>query len=232
MHPRITTVFFDAGNTLLRAHPGIAEVYVEVAARHGIDRTVEEIRTRFQAAWKKKAGTPQRMREEGRLTSEEVKNFWKSFVREIFSLSRSPEGFDAFFEELYERFADPDTWRTYDDVVPCLDALRGRGLALGVLSNWDERLPRILAGHGLDTYFETVVISAVEGWEKPAREIFEVAVERLGSRPGETLHVGDSPHDDFHGAVGAGLQAALLDRQDLFRDFQGRRIRSLGELVD
>jgi len=225
-------VFFDAGNTLLRAHPGVSELYVEVAGRHGIRREVPAIRTRFKEGWQRRAGMHERPAQRGGLTSEGVKSWWGGFVAEVFELSSADARYGGFFEELYERFAHPSTWQTFDDVVPCLEALGGRGLRLGVLSNWDSRLPGILEGHGLLGYFDPVVISAVEGWEKPHPRIFEIAVQRLGVDPASVVHVGDNPVDDYAGASKAGLRGVLLDRDGSFPGFEGRRIRTLLELCE
>ena len=39
--------------------------------------------------------------------------------------------------ELYDRFAQADSWHVYDDVRETLTDLRQRGLRLAVVSNWD-----------------------------------------------------------------------------------------------
>ena len=40
-------------------------------------------------------------------------------------------------------------------------------------------------------YLDTVLLSEDEGVEKPSREIFQRACQRLGIKPEETVHVGD-----------------------------------------
>ena len=101
-------------------------------------------------------------------------------------------------------------------MIPTLGALEAAGLRLAVVSNWDRRLPDILAGLELSGYFSEVVVSASEGIEKPASAIFHRALERLGVLPERALHVGDSPVEDYLGAEMAGLSAALVDRRRLF----------------
>ena len=51
---------------------------------------------------------------------------------------------ETFFHELYERFARPDAWEVFPDVVSVLEELAESGLKLGVISNWDERLRPLL----------------------------------------------------------------------------------------
>jgi FMN phosphatase YigB (HAD superfamily) len=54
----------------------------------------------------------------------------------------------------------------------------------------------------------------------------------MGLSAGETIHVGDSPLEDYTGAETAGLGAALIDRHELFADEPYRRISSLEEILD
>ena len=64
-------------------------------------------------------------------------------------------------------------------MIPTLDALAARGLKLGVISNWDERLRPLLRRLKLAGYFETIVVSREVRASKPARAIFQHAVRRL-----------------------------------------------------
>ncbi len=112
-----------------------------------------------------------------------------------------------------------------------LEALAGRGIRLAVISNWDRRLPDILRSLEIFEIFETVTVSSVEGVEKPSSEIFHRTLERLGISAGETIHIGDSPLEDYAGAETAGLGAALIDRHNLFANEPYRRISSLNEIL-
>ena len=60
-----------------------------------------------------------------------------------------------------------------------LDRLQARGVKLGILSNNDERLRRLLAALELDGYFDTLVLSAEVGAGKPSPAMFATAQERL-----------------------------------------------------
>jgi putative hydrolase of the HAD superfamily len=118
----------------------------------------------------------------------------------------------TFFDELYARFATPDAWRVFEDVVPALDTLAARDLKLAVISNWDERLRPLLEQLKLAGYFEVIVVSREVGAAKPARAIFDHAVRKLGLPPETVLHVGDSLSMDVRGAQAAGLSALRLNR--------------------
>ena len=119
----------------------------------------------------------------------------------------------AGHEALVARFEDPGTYRLFPEVLEVLDELRKRGVTVGVVSNWSERLPALLTALGVADRFQFVVTSAEMRAEKPERAIFERALFRAGVPPEEALHVGDHLDRDVRGALGAGLRAALVDRQ-------------------
>jgi putative hydrolase of the HAD superfamily len=60
-------------------------------------------------------------------------------------------------------------------------------------------------------YFDRVYDSAVVGVEKPDVTIFQKALNDLGVRPEETLHVGDLESVDVLGARRAGIHPILVD---------------------
>lgn len=103
-------------------------------------------------------------------------------------------------------------FQVFEDVLPCLEALRAQGLRLAVVSNWDYSLERTLERRGLRAMFDCVLASLEVGIEKPNAGIFRAAESQLGLCPDELLHVGDHPVDDYEGALRAGWHALLLDR--------------------
>ena len=78
-------------------------------------------------------------------------------------------------------------------------------LRVGVLSNWDERLPQLLDALGATPHLDFVLTSRQAAVEKPAAEIFARARELGGVAPGaRAVHVGDSVGTDVRGAATAG----------------------------
>lgn len=109
-----------------------------------------------------------------------------------------------------KRYVDPAVaWRLFDDTIPALEALAGRGWRHVVLSNHVPELEAIVHGLGLAGLVERVFSSAVTGYEKPHREAFASALRVR--RDGEPVWmVGDNPEADFEGARRAGLDAVLV----------------------
>ena len=106
------------------------------------------------------------------------------------------------------------TGEQIDRVVSTIEAMGYQarpmpGVRMAIVSNWDNSLHRTLRMFGLTEYFEHVVASLEEGVEKPEARIFQIALERAGVEPGDALHVGDNPIDDWQGAKNVGMRALL-----------------------
>jgi putative hydrolase of the HAD superfamily len=163
----------------------------------------------------------------GGVSGEEA--FWRSFLTRVRSRLDGGTVTPEAFARLAAHFRSPASWAVYGDVLPALEELAGRGVALAVISNWDSHLPRLLDALALTPFFRVVSVSAIEETGKPGPEIFRRTCARLGVAAAETLHVGDSPTDDLAGARAAGLWALLLDRNDRHPDIAAR-VRSLADV--
>ncbi|HEY5742404.1 MAG TPA: HAD-IA family hydrolase, partial [Terrimicrobiaceae bacterium] len=123
----------------------------------------------------------------------------------------------AWFDELYDHFANPGVWVLYDDAVRCLDRLAGR-FRLAVISNFDGRLRRVLEDLGVAQSFEQLFISSEMGCEKPDQEIFRRALKVMDVEPGKCLHAGDDPERDWTGAAAAGIPVFPVQRPEVTLD--------------
>jgi putative hydrolase of the HAD superfamily len=85
---------------------------------------------------------------------------------------------------------------------------------LAVVSNFDytPMAWHILEREAVADLFETVVVSDEVGWRKPSPVIFELALRRMGTAPGDALFVGDRADIDVAGAQGVGMAAAWINR--------------------
>jgi putative hydrolase of the HAD superfamily len=95
----------------------------------------------------------------------------------------------------------------FPDVLANLEAL-AENFTILALTNGNASLQKI----GIDHLFHDAVTATDVGAAKPAREIFEVAIERSGYSAIEILHVGDHPETDIDGAREAGMQTAWMNR--------------------
>lgn len=198
-HGPVRALFFDVGGTLLHPFPSVGAVYASVANRHGIATTADAMERAFRQSWTA-------------LGRSDLTTSRKEWWREVVFASLGQEN-EACFEELYSAFARPEVWRVFPDVEATLQVAQARGLHIGVISNWDERLRPLLSALGLARYFKTMTISCEVGVEKPDVKIFLAALRAAGVTANETVHIGDSYDHDVRGAEAVGMAAILLDRR-------------------
>ena len=141
--------------------------------------------------------------------------------------------FERCRETMRESFVSATFFVLYPEVEQVLSSLRKAGIRLGVVSNWEPRLPLLCRNHGLDGYFEFVLASETEGYAKPGPWLFKRALELAEVEPKLAAHVGDSFEHDVLGASQLGITAILLDRGDYYEAGRWKpTVRSLVELVE
>ncbi|KAG9291210.1 hypothetical protein G9A89_021712 [Geosiphon pyriformis] len=95
-------------------------------------------------------------------------------------------------DSLYKKFSTSDAYRLYPDTKPVLKELHSRNIKLGVISNSDERVAKVLSSLGIGKFWDFVLVSSEVGYEKPSPMIFQKALEFDDEiKEQEILHVGD-----------------------------------------
>jgi len=123
-------------------------------------------------------------------------------------------------------------------VVDTLQALRERGLHVGMVSNIDEdQLAHLLEIAGVRPFFDSLLSSEAAGACKPHAAIFEEALRRAGCAPGEALFVGDTLAQDIAGANAMGMRSVLIwhrdDKQPSYAEIRPTHvIRRIPELLE
>ena len=210
----IRTVFFDAAGTLFEAREPIGRTYARLARDFGLDASEDVVDASFRRAFGAAPGlacgpghSPDELR---RLEL----GWWRERVGETFASLGKFADFGAYFNALFAYFADPLHWIADIEAARILKRLNSDGIKLGVISNFDYRLYRILDGLDLTRFFDSITISSEAGYAKPRREVYEAAMAQAGVTPREAMHVGDSEHLDFAPATALGMAAVLIDRED------------------
>jgi putative hydrolase of the HAD superfamily len=226
---RFRAVVFDAGGTLLNPLPSFHELFARVLAEHGhtldpgeIGRGLEAIPRRFVEA----ADADERWT----TSPQGSRKFWVS-VYDLFLEQAGLPTSDGLQDALYSAFTDVHNYALLPDVPDTLERLEAAGIALGIISNFEDWLDDLLGFLEVRDRFPVRVISGVEGVEKPDPEIFRRALERLDLSAPEVVYVGDVPAIDIRPALELGMGAVLIDRHDRYPSHDGTRIRDLRELV-
>jgi putative hydrolase of the HAD superfamily len=225
LRPQARAISFDVTGTLLGL-PRLGELYADAFQRHGLAADAATLAEVVPAVWQEFSIRTRLGEDRFTAHPEGAKGFWRELVARVAARLELPPPTPFLSAELFERFAHADAWELFADVPPALPALRAAGLRLAVISNFDARLPRLLADAGLADAFDAVVYSEEVGVEKPHPAIFEELLERLELPASRVLHVGDSRRDDVEGARAVGMQALWLTRGSRRGD-----VSSLAELA-
>lgn len=230
---RYPFILLDVGQTLIGPRRSYGAIYAGVLAGIGLRLDQQQLQRGI-------AGAAEQLRRQIPTGADRFSffpggedEFWLRFVRASLRGAGGSEVDDGLarraLEPLREAFKPADTWKVFDDVVPALEALRAGGCRLGIVSNWDSRLPALLERLGLGDYFDAIGVSALQRVEKPDPRLFRHVLDRLGARPEQALHVGDVPELDGAGARSAGVDAVMIDRDDSF-DRSQRAVSDLSDL--
>jgi HAD superfamily hydrolase (TIGR01509 family) len=86
---------------------------------------------------------------------------------------------------------------------------------IGIVTNHirSEQVKKI-AAIGVEPFIDELVVSDEVGVAKPAAQVFQTALSRLGGTPDQAVMIGDSWSSDILGATGLGIRAIWLNRYD------------------
>jgi len=213
---RYPFVLLDVGETILAPRRSFGAVYADILGGLGIELPVEALDGALRTTWEEMERLVPRGADRYGHVSEGEEGYWRRFVRSTLEKLDGDLALDDVssraLPRLRDAFARPEAWRVYPVVSGVIERLRSDGACVAVVSNWDSRLPALLRALALDGLLDAVVVSALEGREKPDPGLFRIALERLGGEPHDAIHVGDVPALDVEGARAAGIRGILVDR--------------------
>ena len=99
------------------------------------------------------------------------------------------------------------------DALQILTWLRERGIRSGVCSNAPfppEMMRRQVASNGITELVDAIVFSSEVGRRKPAPEVYQAAIDAIGTTPQQTVFVGDRVREDYEGPRAVGMRAVVV----------------------
>jgi HAD superfamily hydrolase (TIGR01509 family) len=216
----IEVVFFDVGNTLLfpdhektlaplwdrGIHPTEAQLFAaERVARQDMDLIVSQTRKVDVQYWETYYSHLLRT-----LNVSDI-----SLRLELVALARTSSNWS----------------RMLPGTIDVLGSMKQK-YRLAVISNSDGHMAERLGSIGLGKYFEQVIDSGNVGFEKPAPQIFQTALERMSVLANRALYLGDIYSIDYLGAQKVGMTAMLMDIAGVYAMRSEPRIESLDQLPD
>ena len=200
----LKAVLFDWGDTLMdfQYDPDL----MDAAFRAGLDALgradlapADEIRAHFWETFEPLIWAP------GTIEEIEYPNMIRQAI-EHFGTEISDEELGRFLEAEHAAWEPARVLGSTTHAM--LEALRSRGLRLGLVSNaFDPAwlLHRDLEQMGIAERIDHAVFSSEVGKRKPHPAIFEHALGALEVSPAEALFVGDRLYEDVHGAAEVGM---------------------------
>ena len=202
---RITTVLFDADNTLLDFFKDEHQALVRALEHFGVPVTDENIAIYSeinQGLWKQL--------EKGEITKSELKKVrFRLFFDKIGFVSDE----DPFTVNEYYLSLLGEGGNTLEGAVDTVKKLKQEGADLyivtnGVAATQAKRLER----SGLMPYISGVFVSEEIGYQKPRKEYFDFVLDKIPEKNMESiLLVGDSLTSDIRGAMNAEIPCCWLN---------------------
>ena len=171
----------------------MAEVYTEAARRQGVELEPRRGPSAVPACTSRATRCDA---EQGVHSTDEAteRRRWRRIVADVLPEVPDP---DRAFDELWDHFGRPESWRCFPDVAPALKALEAAGVSLRIASNFDGRLRGVVRGcPSSRRWLDSLVISSEVGFRKPHPAFYQAACERLGLPPERVLCVGDDLEND------------------------------------
>ena len=119
----------------------------------------------------------------------------------------------------------------HEDVIPMLQALKEKGMKIGLISNcFSEEVP-VIRKSVLAPYFDELYLSYEQGIQKPDPKIYKRCMKDFGVKPDECVYVGDGGSHELEAAEALGmdaLQATWYFQEHL--EFQSKPMEAFRQL--
>jgi putative hydrolase of the HAD superfamily len=221
---KITAVFFDAGNTFLWPRESVGKIYAQLAKEIGYIFSSEIMDARISSAWKKHIRI--KSARNFQCTNDMLITDWKQFVRCVLPENISADDFEKLFYHIYTRFGEAKFYTLASGFTETINTLKKMNIQLGLVSNWDSRLPSLLKAFNLYSLFDTLTISYEAGVEKPNTKIYDIACQRTRVLPENALMIGDSISCDVEAPESIGMTGLLYDPKILNPNWSGSVLHS------
>jgi putative hydrolase of the HAD superfamily len=114
----------------------------------------------------------------------------------------NPEQFKDYWYYHFPRHAQP-----METLYETLQELKKRNKKIGLITNGKVKSQLTkLDQLKIKDYFDSIVVSEEVGIKKPDIRIFQMALDQLKVKSGESVYIGDHPKNDIYGASQLGIR--------------------------
>lgn len=218
----LKAIFFDVGNTLFFYNYEFLRGMLE--ERFGVDVTGEELEATHQII--RRSMGP--LLDQGLSHELVVEEAYRRWFRSIgIEDDKIPAIIDAIKNHPFRHLF----WaRMEDGTKELLTWFRDRGFRLGIISNAEGQIKRLVEHAGIDSSFETIIDSHEVGYQKPDERIFRKGLGDLKVEASEAVHVGDLFEADVVGARSVGITPILVDPEGRYPKANCITVRNVNEL--
>jgi putative hydrolase of the HAD superfamily len=202
-------LFFDLDHTLwdfnANAHETLTEVFGKYELQDKLNAPFEEFYTKYlehnEILWDRY--------HKGFISADDLK--WKRMWRTLLEFKIGDEklarNMSATFLEIL-----PTKKLLFEHTIEILEYLSNKNYTLHLITNGFERTQwSKLNNSNLARYFTHVVTSEKSNSVKPAKEIFEYAMNKAGTTVTESIMIGDNLEADIRGAMNAGMDNIFVN---------------------
>ena len=149
-------------------------------------------------------------------------------LKEVWKLPHTVESFIRERNEIFGSLTVP-----FEETHEVLSALKGK-YKLGIITNGYSSVQREkVRMAGIADYFQDIIVSGEEEFEKPDDRIFRLSCSNLGVTSEEAVYVGDYYPNDIAGALNAGITPLWVNADPEERkEYNGIRVSRLKEILD
>ncbi len=228
----VRVVFLDLGDTLVHMKQELLARVARLIAKIrgqvvfvGNFQILEELKRSIKEEWASRNGENFQWVK----SDEEEYEYWAGFYEGVLArmgLVPPDPGLITFLAEIT---ADPDSFVCFPEVVETLQELRDRGLKLGIISNAFPSARKILDHLDLTRWFDYLILSYEVSNAKPARDIYQEALDKAGVMPWEAIFI-DDRLAFVRAARSTGMTAVWIDRANS-SNWKGKKVNNLGHIL-
>ncbi len=229
----IKAIFFDWFNTLAHYDPPREEIYRSAFKEQGIDVSIGQVYRGLLEGDRQLFSMKARGLVKYKRLSEisDVMTLYPLSISASVGITTSHDIHQKVINRVLKNFESRII--LFEDVLPVIKELKKTGYILGIITNADQSVIKLIDSLGLSEYLDAVITSEEARAEKPDPAIFKAAYVKANLKPDEMIYVGDQFKSDVLGANKAGSRGILLDRYDFLPEIKDcQRITGLNQLLD
>jgi len=206
---KIKAVLFDLDDTILNTRDAQANAICDFKGLFSEFNSISK--EKFREEWDKitEKCYEEYLNNEYSFKRLRIQRMKKLFLK--YGTSISDEEAKNRFKEYLEIYKK--NWMLFTDSEEIIKEMKSK-YKIAILSNGDSNYQREkIQKVGLNKYFSDIFISGDLGFEKPKKEVFEIASKKINVPIENCVMVGDKYKVDIEGSTNAGMSAIWVNRK-------------------